>query len=43
MIKYKKKIIIGTSLVIIVGMGIAYANSTPGKEFIKYKINKIYY
>lgn len=43
MIKYKKKIIIRTSLVIIVGMGIAYANSTPGKEFIKYKINKIYY
>ena len=43
MIKYKKKIIIGTSLVIIVGMGIAYTNSTPGKEFIKYKINKIYY
>lgn len=43
MIKYKKKIIIGTSLVIIVGMGIAYTNSTPGKKFIKYKINKIYY
>ena len=39
MIKYKKKIIIGTSLVIIVGMGIAYANSTHGKEFIKYKNN----
>ena len=38
MIKYKKKIIIGTSLVIIVGMGIDYTNSTPGKEFIKYKI-----
>lgn len=43
MIKYKKKIIIGTSLVIIVGMGIAYTNSTPGKRIIKYKINKIYY
>ena len=43
MIKYKKKIIIGTSLVIIVGMGIAYTNSTRGKKFIKYKINKIYY
>ena len=43
MIKHKKKIIIGTSIAIIIGIGIFYVNSTNGKEAIKHKINKLYY
>ena len=39
MIKHKKKIIIGTSIAIIIGIGIFYVNSTNGKEAIKHKIN----
>ena len=41
--KHKIKLILGTSIVIVLGAGIYYANTPTGKEAIKYKINEIYY
>ena len=41
--KHKIKLIIGTSIVVVMGIGIFYANTTRGKEGIKIKINEIYY
>lgn len=41
--KHKIKLIIGTSIVVVMGIGIFYANTTRGKEEIRVKINEIYY
>ena len=39
--KHKIKFIIGTSITIVLGASIYYANTPTGKEAIKYKINDI--
>lgn len=41
--KHKIKFIISTSITIVLGASIYYANTPTGKEAIKYKINEIYY
>lgn len=41
--KHKKKLIIGTSITVILGAGIFWANSTSGEKIIKLKINELYY
>ena len=41
--KHNLKLIIGTSIVVVIGAGIFYANTTSGKENIKIKISEIYY
>ncbi|WP_195990166.1 hypothetical protein [Clostridium sp. D53t1_180928_C8] len=41
--RHKKKIIIGTCIIIVIGIGILGTNSRIFKEKMKYKFNKIYY
>lgn len=41
--RHKKKLIIGTCIIIVVGIGILGVNSRIFKEKMQYKINEIYY